>query len=151
MRAITTAVLTAGALTLGACGGSWRATPPTPLDGNGVAGSEGAHVVTAQELHASNGSVLRAIMGKVPNMKVNFVGLDRCPAVTLRRAKEIHGNNFPLVYLDGTRANNTCILESVPAYDLDRVEIYPMGFTTRPGYATHPQGLILLFSRLAGE
>jgi hypothetical protein len=27
------------------------------------------------------------------------------------------------------------------------VEIYPMGYTTRPGYATHAHGLILLFTR----
>ncbi len=140
-------------LTLGiaACGGTWQATPSQPNQGNGVAVSEGATVVTAEELHTSSGSVLRALMGKVPNLKVNFVGLERCPAITLRNYEDIHGNNFPLVYLDGTRANNTCILESVQAYDLDRVEVYPMGFTRRPGYGTHTQGLILMFSRTTGD
>ncbi|NIQ56778.1 MAG: TonB-dependent receptor plug domain-containing protein, partial [Gammaproteobacteria bacterium] len=118
--------------------------------GTGVQVSDGATVVSAAELHDSHGSVLRAIMGKVPNMKVNFVGLDRCPAIALRSFEEIHGNNFPDIYLDGTRANNTCILESVRAEDLDRVEIYPQGFTRRPGYGTSTHGLILLFSRRSG-
>lgn len=140
-----------GALGLAACGGTWGATPVQELQGNGVAAAEGATVVTAEELHRSTGSVLRALMGKVPNMKVSFIGLERCPAITLRHYEDIHGNNFPLVYLDGTRANNTCILESVQAYDLERVEVYPMGFTRRPGYGTHTQGLILLFSRTTGD
>ncbi len=150
MKRMTGAVLVLGALGLGACASGWTATPKQGMDGNGVNAADGATVVTAEELHGSNGSVLRAIMGKVPNMKVNFIGLDRCPAITLRHYKDIHGNNFPLVYLDGTRTTNTCILETLPAYDLDRVEIYPMGFTKRPGYGTHTQGLILLFSRTAG-
>jgi len=29
--------------------------------------------------------------------------------------------------------------------DVESVEIYPMGFTTRPGYASHAHGLILVF------
>lgn len=151
MRQVTVLLLLVGALGLGACGGTWSATPRPELEGNGVSRADGATVVGAEELHQHNGSVLRAIMGKVPNMKVKFVGLQRCPAITLRTYENLHGQNFPLVYLDGTRADNTCILESIPAYDLDRVEIYPMGFTKRPGYSTHTQGLILLFSRTTGD
>jgi len=42
-------------------------------------------------------------------------------------------------------ATDTCILESLRAQDVESVEIYPMGFTTRPGYASHAHGLILVF------
>ncbi len=132
-----------------ACGGSWHATPAAELEGNGITNSGGATVITAEELHTASGSVLRALMGKVPNMKVEFIGTDRCPAIALRRAKDFHGFNFPDVYLDGTRATNTCILDNLPAAELDRVEIYPQGFTVRPGYGTSTHGLILLFSRTA--
>lgn len=134
------------ALVLTGCAGGWHAEPG-PAAGNGVANFDGATVVTGQELHESNGSVLRAIMGKVPNMKVNFTGLLRCPAIALRRFEEINGHNFPSVYVDGTRTHDTCVLESIQAHDVDRVEVYPAGFTKRPGYATSTHGLILIFSR----
>lgn len=129
------------------CGGSWTGAPAPELEGTGVASIAGATVVTAEELHTHGGTVLRAILGKVPNLKVEFVGVGRCPSIALRRAKDFRGYNYPSVYLDGTHAQNTCILESLQAGDLDRVEIYPQGFTTRPGYATSTHGLILLFSR----
>jgi hypothetical protein len=107
MRQVTAALLLVGALGMGACAGTWSATPRPELEGNGVSRTDGATVVGAEELHQFNGSVLRAIMGKVPNMKIKFVGLDRCPAITLRTYENIHGRNFPLVYLDGTRTDNT--------------------------------------------
>ena len=131
---------------LTACSGGWNSRETVPA-GNGVSITDGATVVTAEELHESSGSVLRALMGKVPNMRVNFTGLLRCPAIALRRFEEIHGHNFPSVYVDGTRTHDTCVLESIQAYDVDRVEIYPAGFTKRPGYATSTHGLILIFSR----
>jgi hypothetical protein len=59
----------------------------------------------------------------------------------------VPGITDPLVYLDGTRTRDTCILEQLRATDVERVEIYPMGVTTRPGYSTHPHGLILVFMR----
>lgn len=139
------------ALALGACTGGWTGTPVQELEGNGVSASDGATVVTAEELHTQNGSVLRAIMGKVPNMKVDFVNMHRCPAITMRRTKDLHGNSFPDVYVDGTRAHNTCVLESMRAMDADRIEIYPQGFTKRAGYATSTHGLILIFTRRTGD
>lgn len=129
------------------CAGGWGRTSGPAPEGSGIENVGGATVITAKELHASNQTVLRTLMGKVPNLKVDFVGQARCPTITLRRAKDLYGQSFPLVYLDGTRAQSTCILDEVQAMDLDRVEIYPQGFTLRPGYATSSDGLILLFSR----
>lgn len=149
MRRIMRSLVVLGAIGLGACVGGW-ATPEPVLEGNGVHASDGATVVTAEELHTYGGSVLRAIMGKVPNMKVDFVGLQRCPAITMRRDKDLYGNNFPDVYVDGTRTRSTCVLESIQAIDTDRIEIYPQGFTKRPGYATSTHGLILIFTRRTG-
>ncbi len=51
--------------------------------------------------------------------------------------------------MDGTRALDTCILGMLRAGDVRRVEIYPMGVTTRPGYSPHSHGLILVFLREA--
>lgn len=131
-----------------ACGG-WHGPPPRDLEGNGVGHSGGATVISAEELHDQEGSVLRVMMGRVPNMKVEYPGLDRCPAIALRRSKGLQGLNSPQVYVDGTRVRGTCILETLRADDTDRIEIYPQGFTTRPGYATSAHGLILVFTRRA--
>ena len=108
---------------------------------------DGATVISGEELAQRSGSVLEALVGKVPNMKVDFVELDRCPAITMRSHHDLHGANFPDVYVDGTRSTNTCVLQSLRAHDAARVEIYPMGFTTRPGYGTSADGLILVFLR----
>ncbi len=129
------------------CGGAWRGSPEPVLEGNGVGSLGGATVVNAQELHRSNGSVLRAIMGKVPNMKVSFRDMGRCPAIAIRSFEDHHGNDFPGIYVDGTHVRDTCVLETLDARDTERVEVYPMGFTTRPGYASNNNGLILVFLR----
>lgn len=130
-------------LALTACAGLWTDSEDP---GIGVQGQDGATVVTADELARTNGSVLQAIRGKIPNMKIDL-SPERCPAITLRTFKRFRGENYPQVYLDGTRAQNTCILETLAAQDVERVEVYPQGFTTRPGYSTSTHGLILLFSR----
>lgn len=138
-----TRILAASALALlTACGG-WHTGGRT----DDIRSDGGATILMGEELQRTSGSLLRAMVGKVPNMKVNFTGLARCPAIAMRRVEDIHGVNFPDVYVDGTRANNTCILESLQAQDAERVEVYPMGFTKRPGYGTSTHGLILVFLR----
>ena len=141
-------VMVIGALAAAACGGTWRATPERELTGNGVKNLGSATVVSAEQLRESNGSLLRAIMGKVPNMKVSYtVGMNRCPSIAMRSFEDHRGNDRPSVYVDGTHVTDTCILETLDAREVDRVEVYPMGFTTRPGYATNGAGLILVFLR----
>ena len=141
-------VVVLGAVAVSACGGTWRATPEPELSGNGVANVGSATVVGAEQLRRSEGSLLRAIMGKVPNMKVSYaVGMSRCPSIAMRSFEDHRGMDRPSVYVDGTHVNDTCILETLDAREVDRVEIYPMGFTTRPGYGTNGAGLILVFLR----
>lgn len=147
MTRMTRTLLATAALTATACGAAWRGAPERHYQGTGVENVGSATVVTAEELHDADGSVLRAIMGKVPNMKVSFTDMGRCPAIALRSAEDIHGNDFPGVYVDGTHASDTCILESLQARDVERVEIYPMGFTHRHGYGRNNGGLILVFTR----
>lgn len=135
-----------GLLVLTACGGLGAGPAQPGTEGIGVESVDGATVVTAGELVRTNGSVLQAIQGKIPNMKVD-ASPQRCPAITLRASKRFTGVNYPDVYVDGIRAQNTCILETLGAQDVNRVEIYSQGFTTRPGYGTSGHGLILLFMR----
>lgn len=143
------ALLVLGTLAMVGCGGTWRATPEPVLDdGIGIDNIGSATVVTAEELHGTSGSLLRAIMGKVPNMKVTYTaGMTRCPSIVMRKYEEHRGGDYPSVYVDGTHAGDTCILEDLQAREVDRVEVYPLGVTNRPGYPGHNGGLILVFLR----
>jgi len=113
---------------------------------NGVSFEKGAVILTGRALTESSGSVLAAMTGKVPNLRVGR-HTGQCPEITLRSAVSAQGEVNPHVYVDGTRATDTCILESLRTDDVERVEVYPQGFTTRPGYGTHAHGLILVFMR----
>ena len=70
-----------------------------------------------------------------------------CPQVNLRSHATFKTVVNPHVYVDGTRITDTCILESLRTRDVESVEVYPMGYTKRPGYGTHAHGLILVFMR----
>jgi hypothetical protein len=118
-------------------------------DRNGVTRENGAIVLTGTELEDGRGNVLNAMQGKVPNFRIRRVR-GECPQITLRNAVSFQSVVNPHVYVDGTRATDTCILESLRTEDLERVEVYPMGVTIRPGYGRHAHGLILLFSRGSG-
>jgi hypothetical protein len=86
-----------------------------------------------------------AFRGRVPSARI--VSTADCPQIALRRARVPGPWSSPLVYVDGTRASGTCVLRDLSPRDVERVEIYPQGVTTRPGYAVHSNGLILIFMK----
>lgn len=105
-----------------------------------------AIVFDASRFGNEHGSLLDVMIGRVTSLKVDRRG--SCPVISLRgNQNSVPGITDPLVYVDGTRTVDTCILSMLRAADVDRVEIYPLGYTTRPGYATAPHGLILVFMR----
>lgn len=113
----------------------------------GVFFERGGIILTGSALSDGSGPLLAAMSGKVPNFRVQRRG-NRCPEITLRNNVSFSQENVnPDVYVDGTRATDTCILDTIRADDVDRVEVYPQGFTTRPGYGTQATGLILVFMR----
>jgi hypothetical protein len=143
----TGAALAVVCVLTGACG--MNAADPHPAaspDEDGVTQQKGAIVVTGRALDDGAGNVLAALAGKVPNMRVRHTA-SQCPEIALRSQVNFRGLVSPYVYVDGTRATDTCVLETLRASDVERVEIYPQGFTTRPGYATNAHGLILVFMR----
>lgn len=101
-------------------------------------------VLTADQVRSS-GTVLAAMRGRVPSMRVSRSS--DCPGITLRSARIPDVDTAPLVYIDGNRTAGTCALVELPPRDVDRVEVYPMGVTTRPGYARNSNGLILIFMK----
>lgn len=112
---------------------------------HGVTFENGGVIVSGNALTDGRGTLLNTLHGKVPNFRVQRHG--QCPEITLRSTATQNGFVNPSVYVDGTHATDTCILETLRAEDVERVEVYPMGFTRRPGYGRHSHGLILVFLR----
>ncbi len=109
-----------------------------------------ALVLQQKELAGDHGeSLLQAMQANLPAVRVS--GTSGCPDVALRGPNPLPGVSEPTVYLDGARATNTCVLSDLPADQVARVEVYPQGFTPRPGYAPNASGLILVFSRSAQD
>lgn len=135
-----------------AVGAALLATACTPLPGGplsadrpSVAAGTSMLVLDATQLNQGRGTLLSMLTSRVAQLRVVANGV--CPSLEMRGRTSIYGSSEPSIYLDGTRAVNTCVLEQLSAADLERVEIYPMGITSRPGYRSSSGGLILLFSR----
>jgi hypothetical protein len=133
------------ALVLTACASA--GSGPTRDDG-GVTRRDGAIILSGVALNDGRGTLLSAIRGKVPNLRIQRPS-GRCPQITLRSSATLVSDGLvnPHVYVDGTRTSDTCILESLRTQDVESVEVYPMGVTSRPGYGRHAHGLILVFMR----
>lgn len=134
-------------LFLGGC--ALRSEGRTTRTGGGVESEGGAIILSGVALNEARGSVLDALRGTVPGMRI-LSHVDQCPQVSLRSHVTFQSQVNPHVYVDGTRAVDTCILETLRTDDVESVEVYPMGVTKRPGYGTHAHGLILVFMRGAG-
>jgi hypothetical protein len=133
------------ALLLAACAKHQPDDQTASLEG-GVEIREGAIVISGVTLEEETGSVIDAMVGRVPNFRVQRLE-GTCPQISLRTHVSFQSVTNPHVYVDGTRIADTCVLDSLRARNAELVEVYPMGFTTRPGYATHAHGLILVFLR----
>jgi len=129
------------------------------LNGGGVGEIDGmpasANVLVlrpAQLEQQQGGSVLDAMRENLPGISIaGNADAGGCPAVGIRGPDTAPGLTDPKVYVDGTATSGTCVLESLAAEDVSRVEVYPLGFTTRPGYATNANGLILIFTKRATD
>jgi len=123
--------------------------PSTMRTGGGIRNEGGATILSGVALDERRGSILNALQGTVPGLRI-LKHADQCPSISLRSHVTFESVVNPHIYVDGTRAVDTCILETLRTFDVDSVEVYPMGVTKRPGYATHAHGLILVFMRGAG-
>lgn len=112
---------------------------------NAESGGRNAYVIERDVLVERDRSALDVMIGRVPNLRVTRTG--QCPTLSLRGRSSVTQSSNPVIYLDGTRAANTCLLDGLRASDLSRVEVYPAGVVPGTGYATSGTGLIVLFSR----
>ena len=153
MRVASVVCGVSAALLLSGCW-SGRASPAPPL-GQGFSGSvelegatrernpSGAIVFTEAQLDEANVSLLELMRRRMAGLQVQPTGL--CPEVVLRGRSTVQTSSSPAIYVQGMQASNTCILAEMSTSDMSRVEIYPNGVPARPGYKTHPYGVILIF------
>jgi hypothetical protein len=104
----------------------------------------GAVVLDGEDLRRAGGMLLDALRARVPNLRVAR-RRGECPLVSIRGQRTLHASEDPSIYVDGSAAKDTCILEHIRVIDVDRVEVYTSGSTTLPGYRGNPNGLILVF------
>jgi hypothetical protein len=90
-------------------------------------------------------TVLDAIRRAMPALQVTDWTVNSCPVLSIRGRDSVVGNSDPDVYVDGTRTTDTCPLTTIQAIQTSRVEVYPQGVTSRPGYPSRGHGLILIF------
>jgi hypothetical protein len=108
--------------------------------------SSTAWVVEGRQMLAGR-TILEGLRSRFPSMHVRSNG--QCPDIFIRGHNSIQSSNAPRVYVDGQRAADSCILNLMRAGDVARIEIYPSGHTSRGGYLSDPNGLILVFTRNA--
>lgn len=129
-----------------ACAGRAPVATLSELDDGHSSSGVRANVLTASQLRNENGSLLDAMTRRLFTMSVD--NRFQCPAITLRgNTNTVPGITEPEVFVDGMRSMDTCILRLISATDVSRVEVYPSGFTDRPGYSHSSHGLILVFTR----
>lgn len=108
-----------------------------------------AMVLTAALLHQDGRPLLDVLRQRLTNLQIDAT--ESCPDVYMRGRSSIANASNATIYVDGQRAANSCILNDLFAFNLERVEVYPMGVTQRPGYFSDPDGLILIFLRRANQ
>jgi len=113
--------------------------------------SAGAVIITGQALSADPGrTVLDALRRAMPQLQISgWSQYTRCPFVELRGKDSVAGSSNPDVYVDGTRTVDTCPLVTLQAMEARRIEVYPLGVTSRAGYPSSGHGLILVFLQRA--
>lgn len=108
---------------------------------------DAAIVVRGSEL--PTGTLLDALRSRVPTMTV-ATRTGECPRIMFRGPRSIRNQGNPSVYVDGTLMLDTCVLSQISTYDVDYVEVYPSGNSSRAGIQRNPFGIIIV-SRQRGR
>lgn len=144
------ALVLSAATMLAACGPAAASSGRAPDSANRDAPRDShAIVVSGRQLGGGATSLLSVLRNRIAGIHVDDRGA--CPTVILRSRKSILGDNSAVVYVNGARAANTCVLDMMDPASVARVEVYPQGITRRPGYESHANGLILVFLLDASE
>lgn len=122
-------------------GGSSSVDPPEGI-GNAI-------VIKDAQLRSNRGSLISILRDNIRGMSVSRE--NACPHIVLRGGIGRSQAAEVLVYVDGQRFSDTCILDSINIESIAWAEVYPSGVTQRPGYTTNAGGLILFFMKNGPE
>lgn len=100
-------------------------------------------VIRPDQASAAASTVLSLIQTRMPNVQVRRS--TACPDVEFRGRMSLNRATPPVIYVQGQRSANTCILEMLNLTDVERIEVYPQGQGYRSGYIGNAGGLILIF------
>lgn len=138
--------LAAAVLILTGCAGAHRhSSNGGPDEGR----SSVSRIVIRVSEMTSPVNLVTLIQSRVSNLEVRRVGA--CPELEFRGRNSVMLPTPPMVYVNGQRTVNTCVLDLLDPKDISSVEIYPMGVTNRPGYYATAGGLILVFMKDGSE
>lgn len=104
--------------------------------------------ITRAEHFQGSSSVLSVLQSRTAGMQVQRMD-GGCPQITLRGRTSLTGDSNPVIYVEGSRSANTCILEMLDPNVIERVEVYPSGIAPGGRPPISPTGLILIFLRRA--
>lgn len=138
---VSRAIALAGTVLLPSCG----PLGPRPGEADPASGIGNAIVIDDESLDSSRGSVVSILRDHVRGMTVSRA--DPCPHIVVRGGSGRSRAAEALVYVDGQRIGDTCILDALDVDAISRVEVYPSGVTQRPGYQSNSGGLILVFMK----
>lgn len=116
-----------------------------PEESGRSAGVGNAIVIGDETFEPSRGSVLSIIQSRVRGMTVTRTEI--CPRIIVRGGGSRSQVADAVVYVNGQRISDTCILEGLDVEAVSSVEVYPSGVTQRPGYHSNSGGLILVFMK----
>lgn len=108
-----------------------------------------AIVIEDESFEPARGNVLSILQLHVRGMTVSRA--DACPRILVRAGATRSQAAQAIVYVDGQRMSDTCILDGLDVDGVSRAEVYPSGVTQRPGYHSNTGGLILLFMKNGSE
>ena len=126
-----------------ACAGH-RAPRTVAASTPGIRTDGGVTILTSDLLQRQSRSLLDLMKARIPS--ITIVDDEPCPDVYLRGRSTLTTASNPTIYVDGQRANNTCVLDMMDVLDMERVEIYPNG-QPKGGYQSSPYGVILIFMK----
>jgi len=142
-RHLVAALLPALACACSSPQGSWSDGDAAPQP----AGYHGGEIVFTESDLTTGGSLMEALAGRVSSMRVSKSS--GCSRVVFRGVQSLTGSSEAHVWVDGQAASDSCILDLIRRWDVERVEIYPSGLVRKSGYPASATGSILVFTKRA--
>jgi hypothetical protein len=89
-------------------------------------------------------NLLDGIRARIPGTTISYQR-GGCPRILFRGRRSVDQYGTPSVYVDGTLTIDTCVLTTLSVTEIDRVEVFTGGNTSRADVRPNPSGLIFVY------